>query len=234
MLDLLARLRDMVQSLLPRRYQRWINDPLAGGVSSGLAQMLGGFATYAYLFFSYTFGWGKMAAEMMTTEGAAGLSAEQTSMGLGLVGYLSFMISPGPLAAMYCIIEGLARTISAGITREPLPSLPFWLIGAAHDGLDRLRARSHFDAPAPDIVETGKPQSRWDLRVTSVRAKTDWRAPVKVEYAGVLYEIVSASQHEEKGKHRFVYCLKKDTREIGAFRGIVHYDPMEFYRSQPE
>jgi hypothetical protein len=80
-------------------------------------------------------------------------------------------------------------------------------------------------------VEGGKPGDPWNLRITAVRAKRDWHQSVTISYAGSVYELVSRIEDAADDKPPYVYCLKKKDG-IGAFRGIVHYDPFEYFRQQ--
>lgn len=72
-----------------------------------------------------------------------------------------------------------------------------------------------------------------DLRVTAVRAKPDWHSLVQVEYNGVLYHIISSGEELVNGKARFRYYLKKSPA-VGAFHGIVRYDPFEYWKTEEQ
>ena len=119
--------------------------------------------------------------------------------------------------------------LSTVIAQEPLPSLSFWLVGETHGWVERWRARRRLAPPAPDVVELRQPGAAWDLRVTSVRPKPEWRSLVQIEYNGVLYHIQSSAQELVDGTPRFRYYLKGSTA-VGAFRGIVRYDPFEYWK----
>lgn len=46
-----------------------------------------------------------------------------------------------------------------------------------------------------------------------------------------LYHITRGGEEQVGGRLRFRYCLKKST-EVGAYRGIVVYDPFEYWKSR--
>ncbi len=69
-----------------------------------------------------------------------------------------------------------------------MPSLPFWLVGEAHGCVVRWRERPPLAPLAPDEVELPQSGEAWDLQITSVRPKPDWRSLVKIEYNGLCRE----------------------------------------------
>lgn len=219
---------DIFLSLLPERYRsRYQVNPVAGTFLSGTLQMLVALAVYVTLFFRFLNQFGPLAGAAVATDMEHNLY--WLSMGVGVVGWLAFSISPGPLLAMYFMIEGTVRTLAGVIAHEPVASLPFWLIGEGHGWVERWRARRRLAPPAPDVVELRQPGAAWDLRVTSVRPKSDWRSLVQVEYNGELYHISSSATEVVDGQARFRYYLKRSTA-VGAFRGIVRYDPFEYWK----
>ena len=221
---------DVFLSLLPARYRsRYQMDPAAGTFHSGILQLLLALAVYGALFFRYLNSYGALSGSVMAGPEAAGRNLYSTSFGMGVIGWLSFTISPGPLAAMYFMIEGVVRMIAGSMMNEPVASLPFWLAGQAHAGVDRVRARLRRAPPALDQVELGQPGCGWDLRVTCVEKKPEWTSMVQVDYNGTLYHISAAGEEVVEGLMRFRYCLRKSS-EVGAYRGIVRYDPFQFYR----
>lgn len=226
------QLADIFLSLLPARYRsHYQMDPVIGTVRSGILQLLVAFGVYVALFFRYLQSFGEFSGGAMASPGLAGQEVHWMSFGLGAIGWLAFSITPGPLAAMYFMVEGTVRALAGTVTREPLASLPFWLFAQAHGLVDRLRALQRLAPPAPDVVELHEPGAEWDLRVTSVRAKPDWHSLVQVEYNRVLYHLMSSGEEVVNGQARFRYYLKKST-EVGAFHGIVRYDPFEYWKTQ--
>ncbi len=185
------------------------------------------------MFFRYLRWYGELsgAAMMQAMTKDTKASPEALSFGGGVIGWLSFAISPATLLASYFVIEGVARALSGSMAAEPLPSLPFWLLGKAHDEVDRLLARRRLAPPAPDIVEFGQPGETWDLRITCVRPKPDWHALVQVEYIGKFYSVATSGQEMVEGQLRFCHYLKTAS-ELAGFRGIVHYDPFEYWKQE--
>ena len=224
------QLADIFLSLLPERYRsRYQANPLAGTFLSGILQMLVALAVYVTLFFRFLNQFGPLSGAAVATDMEHNLY--WLSMGVGVVGWLAFSISPGPLLAMYFMLEGGVRMLSTVIAQEPLPSLPFWLVGETHGWVERWRARRRLAPPAPDVVELRQPGAAWALRVTSVRPKPEWRSLVQIEYNGVLYHIQSSAQELVDGTPRFRYYLKRSTA-VGAFRGILRYDPFEYWKAE--
>ena len=223
-------LTDMFFSLLPPRYRRpYQVDPVGGAIRSGIAQALLAFALYVTLFFRFLQQFGAFAGVTMARPELAGENLYWTSFGLGAIGWLAFSISPAPLLALYFMIEGTVRTLAGVIADEPVASLPFWLSGEAHGLLERWRARRRLAPPAPDVVELRQPGVAWDLRITSVRPKPNWRSLVQIEYSGELYHISNSANEVVDGQARFRYYLKRSTA-VGAFRGIERYDPFEYWK----
>ena len=219
---------DILLSLLPERYRRRYQvNPVAGTFLSGTLQMLVALAVYVTLFFRFLNQFGPLAGAAVATDMEHNLY--WLSMGVGVVGWLAFSISPGPLLAMYFMLEGGVRMLSTVIAQEPLPSLPFWLFGEVHGWVERRWARRRLAPPAPDLVELRQPGAAWDLRVTSVRPKSNCRSLVQVEYNGELYHISSSATEVVDGQARFRCYLKRSTA-VGAFRGIVRYDPFEYWK----
>ncbi len=220
---------DIFLSLLPERYRsRYQANPVAGTFLSGILQLLVALAVYLILFFRFLNQFGQLAGAALATDTEHNLY--WLSMGVGAVGWLAFSISPGPLLALYFMVEGGVRMLSTVITHEPLPSLPFWLFGKAHGALERWHARQRLAPPAPDVVEVKQPGVAWDLRITSVRPKPNWRSLVQIEYSGELYHISNSANAVVDGQARFRYYLKRSTA-VGAFRGIVRYDPFEYWKA---
>lgn len=223
-------LSDLFFSLLPARYRRHYQvDPVSGTICSGIVQTVLAFAIYTTLFFRFLEEFGAFSGRALASPGLAGENLYWTAFGLGAIGWLAFSISPAPLLAMYFMIEGVVRTFAGVTVHESVASLPFWLLGEAHGWLDRRRAQQRLAPRAPDMVELRQSGTAWDLRVTSVRPKPDWRSLVQVEYNGVLYHILSGGEEMVDGTARFRYYLKGST-EVGAFRGIVLYDPFEYWK----
>ncbi len=231
---MLYELRDAFLSLLPARYRRpYQADPVSGTILSGILQALVAFGLYITLFIGYLKSFGAFSGTVMTAPELAGRNLYSTSFGLGVLGWLSFSLTPGPLLSLYFMIEGVVRTLAGRLTVEPLPSLPFWLAGAAHDLFDRWQARRRLPPPAPDIVEWAQPGAAWALCVTTVRPKPHWHSLVQIEYEGVHYVVASSGEEVVEGKACFRYYLRKAT-ELEAFRGIVHYDPFEYWKNSGE
>ncbi len=225
-------LSGILVSLLPARYRRgYETDAISGGFRSGVLEVVVAFVVYGLLFFRYLRASDPYWGGTLASPGLLGQEAHWMSFGLGAISWLAFTISPGPLAAMYFMVEGVVRAISASVILEPLSSLPFWLAGKAHDALDSYQARRRVAPPAPDIVDPHEPGAEWDFRVTAVRAKPDWHSLVQVEYNGVLYHIISGGEEVVNGQARFRYYLKKSP-PVGAFHGIVRYDPFEYWKTE--
>lgn len=216
---------DALLAFLPRRYRRrYERNPYSGALLSGILEAVAGFICFGLLFFQYLNNFGSASGSMMASPAAAGKNLYWTAFGIGVIGWFSFLLSPSTLLAIYATIEGVIRAITAAVAGEPLPSLPFWIVGAVHGWIDGQRGQRNLAPWAPDIIELGPPRCGYDFRVTSVRPKTEWNSMVQVEYKGELYHVVQRQQETVDGYFRYRYCLKKSPL-IGAFRGIVKYDP---------
>jgi hypothetical protein len=216
---------DMLLSLLPARYRRrWPTNALAGTFWSGVATAVPLLAVYILLFFRFLDATARLAAA--TLPGDMQHNQYMMSFGLGVLGWLAFAITPGPLVVTYFMIEGAIRAISAGVSNEPMASLPFWLLGRCHDLAERKRAERRLAPLVPDVVETAPPGKDWDLLVTSVRKKQDWTALVQIEYAGAYYLIARSEEAAAAGSPRFRYYLRK-AKATEGYRGIVGYDPFQ-------
>lgn len=220
---------DIFLSLLPARYRRrWQSNPLAGAFRSGILEALAALVVYAFLFFRYI---------GLAQASSGGIIVNDTqhnlyhlAFGLGALNWVAFTISPGPLLALYFAVEGAFRVVGAAATQEVIPTLPAWLAGQVHSALERAWRKSKVPPPEPDVVEIGLPGSPWDLRVSSVHAKPEWRSLVQIEYNGDLYRLESTGEETTAGKHVFRYYLRRSLPSDG-FHGVVHYDPFAFYKS---
>ncbi len=224
--------RDALLALLPHRYVRNIAaNRIRGGVVGGICEALAAVGVYAYLFHEHLLKTGLLNSGTPGSGPPEDLRKVFVEFATGPFHALNFWFTPGAMLTMFFMFEGVIRAVSAGVSHDPFPSLPLWLLGAIHDKLDRKAAERRLAPPAPDQVETGKPGEAWDLRITAVRAKRDWHNHVTISYAGQVYEIASKTESQADDQPPYIYCLKKKER-IGAFRGIVYYDPFEFWKNQ--
>ena len=94
---------DILLSLLPERYRRRFQvNPVAGTFLSGILQLLVALAVYVTLFFRFLNQFGALSGAALATDMEHNLY--WLSMGVGVVGWLAFSISPGPLLAMYFMV----------------------------------------------------------------------------------------------------------------------------------
>lgn len=224
---MLLQIGDIFLSFLPPRYRaRYQMEIISGTFRSGIMEAVLGALIWFGLFWRFLHGDSPVLSGAVVSK-AADISGRVVMAG-GLVGYLSFLISPGPLLAMFVAIEGVLRMVS-GIMNQPMASLPFVLIGGAHDLADRWVAQWRKAPPAPDMVEFGQPGQEWDMRITAVHPKPDWRSLVQIAYCGVHYSIVRGGEELVEGKACYRYYLKK-VIETHGFHGVIHYDPFEFWK----
>jgi len=225
-------LLDALISLLPLRYRRGFTiNAIRGGVLSGVLEGLLALACFGYFYVQYMKPFGLIPHMPWEVQPPTDWSKVGSDMGMQGVTVLGFWFTPGGFVSLYFMLEGIVRALSAGVSHDPCATLPLWLVGAIHDRLDAGAAKRRLAPPAPDQVETGKPGDPWDLRITSVRPKRDWHKNVTISYAGNVYLIASRIEDPADDKPPYVYCLKKNDG-IGGFRGIVHYDPFEFFKQQ--
>ena len=223
---------DVLLSLLPPRYRHGVAiNAIRGGTISGALEAALALASLGFFYVRFMKLLGLLPHMPWEVQPPTDWNNVAKDFGVGPIQALSFWFTPGAVISLYFILEGMVRALSAGVSHDPCAMLPLWLVGAIHDRLDAGAAKRRLAPPAPDQVETGKPGDPWDLRITAVRAKRDWHKSVTISYAGSVYEIVSRIEDAADDKPPYVYCLKKKDG-IGAFRGIVHYDPFEFWKQQ--
>lgn len=226
------RILDALLSFLPPRYRGGIAiNAIRGGVISGIFETLLSLAILAHYYVEYMRPFGLIPHMPWDPQPATDWNKVASGLGAEAVTVLGFWFTPGAILPLYFALEGIVRMLSAGVSRDPCATLPLWIVAAIHDKFDSAAAARRLAPPAPDQVEPGKPGGPWDLRITAVRPKRDWHTSVTISYAGSIYEVVSRVEDRADDKPPYIYCLKKKDG-IGAFRGIVHYDPFEFFRNQ--
>lgn len=216
-------------SLLPPRY-RGSHDMaeftgLKGpAIVSGLLQLLGFLYLHIYhLIYVYSSSLQGVSEQVFESGKDIKLPMQQFSAGLGILGWLEYMINPVSLLLTYFLLEGMVRFVAALAAGETVATLPLALLARLHNRLDKASQEAALGPKAPDLVETGD-GAEFDLRVSCSRPKETWDRLMTISYKDELYEMAEHQQGEPP--RRFVYLLRK--MPAGKIvRGLEHYRPGE-------
>jgi hypothetical protein len=139
---------------------------------------------------------------------------------MGLFAYIWFWLNPVTWLVAYFGLEGVARLLAALSTGESYGTLPLFLI----ERLCRVATRRP-QKPAPPLVcdEITTGDSACDMKIASCRAKTGWKHPFTIRYAGAYFQVV-AGIDLGAGPRPHVYSLRRlPPGEIA--RGLEEYHP---------
>jgi len=171
-------------SFLPERYRRWwdferSHEMRGAAIACGILQMAGGAFVYMTLFVTRINDIiGKTGALFLASQ-PGDINLMQFRLSTGVLGLANFALQPLPLLVGYVTAEGAVRAVAAMATGEPLPTLPFSLIGHLHDRLDEARRKRELGPPITDVIQPSH-DGTYDVRVLSCRPKPEWNPYISV------------------------------------------------------
>jgi hypothetical protein len=195
-------------------------------VVSGTGESLLSAALFWSGLIDYVAGFGRTAGWTYLTHQRALTTGD--FLGVGALGYLSYLVRPQALLLLYCFVEGMVRALEV-VFAERLAGLgPIWLVW---QGWRTVRRRSHaarlallLGPPRPDEVVLPT-QSRFRmLEIYSVEAKP-WRDEQVVALGESFYRL-TGRRLVPRGTHHAYRYLLHELEEREVIRGAIQrYDP---------
>ena len=148
--------------------------------------------------------------------------------GVGLIGVLSYLLTPLAWVTLYCLVEGILRALDAVFSERMLGVafvvLPWRAVVAVRKRAARQRLRELLGPDRPDEVIVGEPGAAVALTIFSAREKP-WLEHQVLEYRDDFYR-VTGHNLVSRGLHH-VYRYDLHHFEHGeVIRGVLlHYDP---------
>jgi hypothetical protein len=146
-------------------------------------------------------------------------------MGFGAALFLGFLLTPSGLLCVYFFTEGVFRAVSAGVTGEPLGTLPLWLAMKAHLWIEARHVEQRL---GPLVVDEVTPRAEGGLEIATCRVRP-WDALTTLSIEDRAYRVVS---HEGRatGPRRHVYRLElAGPRHV--IRRLTAYAPDELVKA---
>ena len=221
-------------SLLPPRYRGSHKLAEFTGLKgpatvSGLMQLLGFFVLHIYhLIYYYQPSVQRVAEQVMESGQDIDMSLQHFSAGLGMLGWLEYMLHPISLLLTYFLFEGMFRFIAALSAGQIVATLPLAFIAWVHNRLDKAGEDKALGERTVDIVKKGD-GNEFDLCIFSSRPKLTWDKMMTISYQDELYEM--AEHREGPPPRRFVYLLRK-LPGGKVVRGLHPYRPDENLREE--
>jgi hypothetical protein len=148
--------------------------------------------------------------------------------GVGLIGALSYLLTPLAWVSLYCIVEGVLRALDAVFSERmlgvALVALPWRAVVALRRLSARRRLEERLGPERPDEVVNGEPGSPVALAIFAAREKP-WSERQVLEYGDDFYTVVRR-QIVPRGPHH-AYRYELHHLEPGeVIRGVlVRYAP---------
>jgi len=143
--------------------------------------------------------------------------------GIGVIGYLSYLLHPGALLALYCFAEGILRALEAVVTGRMLGMAVVALpIRAALRGqwlARRLRLRRALGPLRDDEVVPADRTPDGNVWVYTSREK-DWSDVQVVEHGGGFFTLAGRDL-VERGEHCALLYRFRPLDEAAVIRGPV-------------
>ncbi|MBZ5590112.1 MAG: hypothetical protein LAO05_16275 [Acidobacteriia bacterium] len=148
--------------------------------------------------------------------------------GVGIIGYLSYLLTPFAWITVWCFGEGIVRALDAALSSRMLGMALVVLPWRAAGAIERAQARrtllAKLGPERPDEVADGGPGSAVALVVFASREKP-WAGNQVIEYRREFFRAVG-KRLERRGDHfafRYDFC-RLDHGEV--IRGVLErYEP---------
>ena len=154
--------------------------------------------------------------------------------GVGLIGFLSYLVTPIAWVTLYCFVEGILRALDAAYSERMLGmafvAVPWRGALALRKGIGRRQLKTRLGPERPDEVIVGKAGAPVALTVFAAREKP-WADYQVIEYAGDFFETIGKRLVERGGHHAYRYEFRH-LEHGDIIRGVLlRYPPEE--RPQP-
>lgn len=185
-------------------------------VVSGLLQGIAALTAYVYWYVYSAGHWAHYAIA------AAQRAHPDLNVGSGTLGSLAFVVialHPVTWLLWYFAIEGLMRTLNARARMETKATLPLRLVDRAM----HIAKHGEWDTP-PLRDEVTRGEGNWNLKIASRKAKSQWKYPLAIRYAGEFFRVESEEHLAGTCGRSHIYLLRRlPANEI--IRGLEDYDP---------
>ena len=200
-------LRDLLLSFLPPRYRVLWTHTSSGSLVraaavSGFLEMVGAGTLYIVGF-------------------VTAFAHEDVIGPLAFLEYF-FYWKAWPLAFFFA--DGTSRWL-ASLSGQALGTMALYPVAWIHGWLERRAQRRRLGPKITDLVERGD-GTRYELRISSCRPRSNWDKWMTVMYEEKLYEIAGAELGPPP--RHYVYLLRTKP-ESKVIRGLHRYDPHEVF-----
>ncbi len=148
--------------------------------------------------------------------------------GMGVLGYVSYLVTPVAWVTLFCFAEGILRALDAAFSERMLGMafvvLPWRAVLAARRTGKRKRIEAMLGPERPDEVVAGRPGSPVALTIYAAREKP-WSDYQVIDFAGEFFEAIGVRLVGRGLHHAYRYEFRR--LEPGdVIRGVlVRYDP---------
>jgi hypothetical protein len=150
--------------------------------------------------------------------------------GVGLIGFLSYLVTPIAWVTLYCFVEGILRALDAAYSERMLGmafvAVPWRGALALRKSIGRRQLETRLGPERPDEVIVGKVGAPVALTVFAAREKP-WADYQVIEYEGDFYEAIEKRLVERGGHHAYRYEFRH-LEHGDIIRGVLlRYPPEE-------
>jgi hypothetical protein len=142
---------------------------------------------------------------------------------LGILGFVSYLLTPWAMATLFCVVEGILRALDAFFSRRLLGmafiSLPHWVFLQLRARSQRAQQELMLGPPRPDRIEHPDTTPDGSLRITS-RDPKPWTETQVVEFEERFFQLADAALVRDGASYAWRYRLRPlDPSEV--IRGRV-------------
>lgn len=143
---------------------------------------------------------------------------------IGPLAWAEYLFYPPAWPLAFFFFDGGLRFLGS-FTGQALGSIPLYFAAWIQGFFERRSARRRLGALVPDLVERGD-GSRYELRISSCRPRTNWDKWMTVAYEDRFYEIASAELGQPPRPYVYLLRTKPESKVI---RGLHRYHPDEVF-----
>ena len=213
LLEVARHLAGLLATVLPERTKRW--GWLAGlpmgrlHVLSGVAEILVGLTFFVQWMLAYVdrftaeFGYTYLASRPSLSHGVIG--------SMGILGYVSFLLTPAAWFALYLVFEGVIRVLEVLLhSRRPgmlLVVLGAWIGRRVSRLVNQVRLRHTLGPNRPDrlVGHPGAPGAGLELWTVT---RYPWRDGHVIRFGAELYVVQSCRLTPDDAHHAWVFHLR--------------------------
>jgi len=144
-------------------------------------------------------------------------------MGVGALGFLSYLFQPLSLLLVYCYLEGIVRALDAAFSDSRLGLAVVSLVWRTAEAISsrgqRLRIAAMIGPRRPDEIVAPEASRFGMLEIYSVEEKP-WREVQTVEFSGRFFQLAE-KRLSRRGEHHAWRYLLRELEEREVIRGTV-------------